>query len=101
MRPIVVAIAAVVLLGLLAAPPAAAALDSPAAAPDGHFAGPPADWVWPVVGRVITPFRNGGDPYAGGQHRGIDIGARVGTTVVAAAAGSVTFSGLAGSSGLT
>jgi hypothetical protein len=63
----------------------------------------PADaaWVWPVHGDVITPYRNGTDPYASGQHRGIDIGAAVGTQVVAAAGGDVRFAGTAGSSGLT
>jgi hypothetical protein len=50
---------------------------------------------------VITQYRNGSDPYAGGQHRGIDIGAAVGTPVVAAAGGEVRFAGTAGSSGLT
>jgi hypothetical protein len=58
-------------------------------------------WLWPVQGPVITPYRNGADPYAGGQHRGIDIAAPVGTPVVSAAAGIVTFAGTAGSSGLT
>src|SRR4051794_36609888 len=63
----------------------------------------PADaaWVWPVKGDVITPYRNGTDPYAAGQHRGIDIAASVGTPVVAAAGGAVRFAGTAGSSGLT
>lgn len=58
-------------------------------------------WTWPVQGEVITPYRNGHDPYAAGQHRGIDIAAPVGERVVAAAAGTVTFAGGAGSSGLT
>src|SRR5204863_2760071 len=44
---------------------------------------------------------NGGDPYAAGQHRGIDIGAPVGSRVVAAAGGMITFAGVVGSSGLT
>jgi hypothetical protein len=57
-------------------------------------------WTWPVRGPVITPYRNGDDPYAAGQHRGVDIGAPVGTRVVAASAGTVTFAGVAGSSGL-
>jgi hypothetical protein len=63
----------------------------------------PADaaWTWPVKGDVITPYRNGTDPYASGQHRGIDIAAAVGTPVVAAAGGDVRFAGTAGSSGLT
>jgi hypothetical protein len=60
-----------------------------------------ASWSWPVRGEVITPYRNGADPYAGGQHRGIDIAASVGTAVVAAAGGEVRFAGTAGSSGLT
>jgi peptidase M23-like protein len=50
---------------------------------------------------VLTRYRNGGNPYAGGQHRGIDIGAPVGSTVVAAAGGTVTYAGVVGSSGLT
>ena len=29
-------------------------------------------WAWPVDGPVLRPFVFGGDPYAGGQHRGID-----------------------------
>ncbi len=60
-----------------------------------------AAWVWPVAGKVITPYRNGTDPYATGQHRGIDIAAPVRTPVVAAAGGDVRFAGTAGSSGLT
>jgi hypothetical protein len=60
-----------------------------------------ATWVWPVKGEVITPYRNGTDPYATGQHRGIDIAASVGTPVVAAAVGEVRFAGTAGTSGLT
>lgn len=60
-----------------------------------------AEWTWPVRGDVITPYRNGTDPYASGQHRGIDIAAAAGTTVVAATSGEVRFAGTAGSSGLT
>jgi hypothetical protein len=60
-----------------------------------------AEWEWPVRGEVITPYRNGTDPYASGQHRGIDIAAATGTTVVAATSGEVRFAGTAGSSGLT
>jgi peptidase M23-like protein len=60
-----------------------------------------ADWVWPLRGEVITPYRNGSDPYASGQHRGIDIAGAVGESVVAAASGEVRFAGTAGASGLT
>ena len=60
-----------------------------------------ASWSWPVRGDVITPYRNGDDPYAAGQHRGIDIAAAVATPVMAASSGDVLFAGTAGSSGLT
>ena len=59
-------------------------------------------WTWPVRGRVLTTYTNdNARPYAGGMHRGIDIAAAVGTPVVAARAGAVTFAGPLGSSGLT
>jgi hypothetical protein len=60
-----------------------------------------AEWTWPLRGEVITPYRNGDDPYASGQHRGIDIAGESGTPVVAATGGEVRFAGTAGSSGLT
>lgn len=60
-----------------------------------------AAWMWPLGGEVITPYSNGADPYASGQHRGVDIAGAVGAPVVAAAGGSVRFAGTAGSSGLT
>src|SRR5687768_9858596 len=60
-----------------------------------------ADWIWPVRGEVVTTYRNGADPYAAGQHRGIDIAADPGEPVVAAVGGVVRFAGTAGSSGLT
>jgi murein DD-endopeptidase MepM/ murein hydrolase activator NlpD len=58
-------------------------------------------WTWPVRGEVLADYRNGGDPYAGGHHRGIDIASAVGEPVIAAAGGTVRFAGVAGSSGLT
>ena len=58
-------------------------------------------WRWPVRGDVLTDFANAGGPYAAGQHRGIDVGAPTGTPVTAAVGGTVRFSGLVGSSGLT
>jgi len=60
-----------------------------------------APWAWPVKGEVLTRYLNGADPYAAGQHRGIDVAAPVGTAVAAAHAGTVTFAGVAGSSGRT
>lgn len=69
------------------------------ALPDGARAAE--GWTWPVTGDVITPYRNGSDAYAAGQHRGIDVAAPAGAAVFAAAAGSVRFAGVAGSSGLT
>jgi murein DD-endopeptidase MepM/ murein hydrolase activator NlpD len=58
-------------------------------------------WRWPVSGDVLTDFANAGGPYAAGQHRGVDVGAAVGTPVTAAVAGHVRFAGLVGSSGVT
>src|SRR2546429_2069789 len=66
--------------------------------PEARAAG---DWSWPVRGPVITAYQNGDDPYAAGQHRGIDISAPVGASVVAAAPGTIVFAGVVGSSGLT
>ena len=54
-----------------------------------------------MEGPVVTQYSNGDDPYAGGQHRGIDVSAAAGTPVVAAADGSVRFAGALGSAGLT
>ena len=60
------------------------------------------DWGWPVRGQVITQYANDNTrPYSSGMHRGIDIAARVGTRVVAAHEGLVTFAGALGSAGLT
>jgi hypothetical protein len=50
-------------------------------------------WTWPVDGPVLRPFTFGANPYAGGQHRGIDVGAPVGSLVAAPAAGTVSFTG--------
>src|SRR5919199_1037073 len=58
-------------------------------------------WTWPVDGPVLRPFVFGSDPYAAGQHRGIDIGASSGTPVRAAAGGVVTFAGTVPNGGKT
>ena len=83
MRRLILTTAAALLAFLVLVPPAWAA------------------WVWPLRGEVITPYSNGSDPYASGQHRGIDIAGETGQPVVAAASGTVRFAGTAGSSGVT
>jgi len=60
------------------------------------------EWAWPLRGEVITNYSNdNAKPYAGGMHRGIDIAAEPGTKVAAARAGTVTYAGNLGSSGMT
>src|SRR5688572_6431971 len=58
-------------------------------------------WSWPVSGAVIRPFAFGSNPYAGGQHRGVDIAAVPGESVFAPAAGVVSFVGTLPTHGLT
>jgi hypothetical protein len=58
-------------------------------------------WAWPVDGPVLRPFVFGDDPYAGGQHRGVDIGAPAGTPVRAPAAGTISFAGTVPTGGKT
>jgi hypothetical protein len=60
-------------------------------------------WSWPVQGPVVGPFSyDESHPYASGQHRGIDIGAdAAGETVVAPAAGTVSFAGTVPANGKT
>src|SRR5579884_4110663 len=60
-------------------------------------------WTWPVAGPVLQTFSfDPAHPYAGGQHRGIDVGASAsGVPVVAPAAGTVSFSGTVPTSGLS
>src|SRR5215210_3542882 len=60
-----------------------------------------AGWTWPVGGPVLRPFTFGDDPYAGGVHRGADIGAAAGEGVRAPAAGRVAFTGTVPRSGRT
>ena len=57
-------------------------------------------WTWPATGSVLQPFLfDPAHPYAAGQHRGIDVGAAAGSTVLAPASGTVTFAGSVPSSG--
>ena len=51
-------------------------------------------WTWPVQGPVLQTFSfDTANPYGGGQHRGIAIGAGDGAAVLAPAAGVVSFAG--------
>src|SRR3954468_1508019 len=59
-------------------------------------------WTWPVEGPVLRPFSfDHAHPYAGGQHRGVDLGAPGGTQVLAPAAGVVSFAGTVPTGGKT
>ena len=58
-------------------------------------------WTWPVTGPVLQPFSFGGDPYAPGQHRGIDVAAPPGALVRAPAGGTVSFAGMVPRNGRT
>ena len=50
-------------------------------------------WSWPSDGDVLRPFALGGDAYAAGQHRGVDVAGSEGSTVRAPAGGTVSFTG--------
>ena len=63
---------------------------------------PPAlAWTWPADGPVLRPFALGEDPYAGGQHRGVDVAASAGSPVRSPAAGVVSFAGTVPGGGRT
>lgn len=51
--------------------------------------------IWPVTGFITSPFGNRSSPFTGRTefHRGLDISARIGTTIVAPARGTVSFVG--------
>ena len=57
-------------------------------------------WSWPVDGPVLQGFLAEDDPYLGGQHRGVDIGALSGADVRAPARGVVAFAGSVPHAGL-
>ena len=57
-------------------------------------------WTWPAPGPVLQPFVfDPSHPYAAGQHRGVDVGGAGGSSVLAPAAGTVSFAGTVPSSG--
>ncbi|MDX6670543.1 MAG: hypothetical protein QOI91_906 [Solirubrobacteraceae bacterium] len=64
-----------------------------------HAEAQAATWPWPAHGPVTAHFDTGPDPYARGQHRGIDIAARTGNAVRSACAGRVRFAGRAAAFG--
>ena len=65
------------------------------------LAAPAASWTWPADGPVVRAFSLGDDPYAGGQHRGVDIAGDPGSNVRAPAAGTVSFAGTVPGNGRT
>jgi len=74
-------------------------LAAPAA---GAAAGAGEEWRWPLRGPLVGAFDYRSEqPFAGGQHRGIDIAAPAGMSVRAACGGRVAFAGTAGGSGRT
>ena len=58
-------------------------------------------WAWPADGPVLRPFALGDDPYAAGQHRGIDVALGSAGVVRAPASGEVTFAGTVPTHGRT
>src|SRR5690349_16396937 len=52
----------------------------------------PGGYAWPVEGPILRGFEPPPDPYSAG-HRGIDIGAPFGSTLLAAQDGIVAFAG--------
>ena len=55
--------------------------------------GPAGAWSWPADGDVLRPFGLGGDAYAAGQHRGVDVAGAEGSPVRSPASGTVSFAG--------
>lgn len=57
--------------------------------------------IWPVAGFITSNFGGRASPFGGGGqfHKGIDIGSRVGTPIVAPADGAVIQSGMEGGYG--
>ncbi|MGH7728924.1 MAG: M23 family metallopeptidase, partial [Vulcanimicrobiaceae bacterium] len=79
----------------------AAALAGVALPPETE-SGAPAEFSWPVSGPITSPFGMRPDPFGHGgfeMHTGIDIGAPMGATVTAAAAGRIIYAGWYGGYG--
>src|SRR5439155_2333859 len=57
-------------------------------------------WSWPADGPVLAPFSfDPANPYAAGQHRGVDVGGAATEPVRAPASGTVSFAGIVPGSG--
>ena len=67
------------------------------AAPVAHAG----SWRRPVEGEALRSFSLGPNPYARGQHRGVDLAAAPGSPVRSACAGRVSFAGRVPGGGLT
>jgi hypothetical protein len=87
-RILLILILAVALLGIVLDAFVMAAPARPAVADDSS-------WTWPLDPRpdVVESFDPPDDPYGSG-HRGVDLAGRIGQSVVAVAAGEVSFVGL-------
>lgn len=84
--------AAVAIAVAALATPSAVAAWSPGASPGAGAADTAHSWTWPVLGRVVEPYRQPAHDYAAG-HRGIDIEAGT-DTVVAPGDGVILFAGV-------
>src|SRR5256714_15690264 len=59
-------------------------------------------WTWPADGPVLRGFSfSASNPYAAGQHRGIDVAGDSGASVPAPAGGTISFAGTVPSGGET
>src|SRR5207245_9569933 len=59
-------------------------------------------WTWPADGPVLRGFSfSASNPYAAGQHRGIDVAGDSGASVPAPAGGTISFAGAVPSGGET
>lgn len=85
-------LAAAVVAVLALAAPASAAVAAPARSAQAIAVDATSSWTWPVLGRVVEPYRQPAHDYAAG-HRGVDIEAGT-STVVAPADGVVLFTGV-------
>jgi hypothetical protein len=68
-------------------------LSIPTVTANGAVAGGARGWQRPVEGPVLRAFGLAQDRFARGQHRGIDLGAPLGTAILVACGGRVTFAG--------